>query len=159
MYAENIIDQENHTVSKILSSKELFAIDGRQLTLRVSKVVQRHLHVLFNLIELLGDKKINDITSFRIKETFESIEQPHLLAERATTLLAAVWEDGPIPLDLDKELSVFGCWNMHRGPISKILATLTGVLRNRARRQGKKQSHEALDEEWWETDDVPVDFQ
>lgn len=46
-----------------------------------------------------------------------------------------MWELAPMPQDLHKDLSSFGCWNIHRGPINKIFACLTGVLRNRVRYQ------------------------
>jgi hypothetical protein len=54
---------------------------------------------------------------------------------RITTLLAALRSDGPVPLDLDKDSSSFGCWGANRGPIDKILSTLTLVLQNRMRKQ------------------------
>lgn len=71
----------------------------------------------------------------RFKHTYDSTKQKYCIQEAVTARLAAVWQLAPMPLDLDQDLTTFGCWNIHRGPINKIFACLTGVLRNRVRNQ------------------------
>ena len=54
---------------------------------------------------------------------------------RLSTLLQACWHtftpEALRSLQLDQPLSIFGCWKEYEEPIHIILATLTGVLRNR----------------------------
>ena len=76
---------------------------------------------------------LSTLLYLRFKFTYDSEKQRDSIQERITVLLAAVWELAPIPTDLDTDLTSFGCWNPERGPINKILATLTHILRNRAK--------------------------
>lgn len=64
--------------------------------------------------------------------------------KRFSDLLAAVWnlDDDAVISDLDVGMSTFGCWDIHRGPINQMLATFTGILRNRLKR--KKRAHDLM---------------
>ena len=55
--------------SKILSVKELFASDDantpKQGSLRLNKTAKAYCHSLFDLLELVGGKKVNNVDTYR----------------------------------------------------------------------------------------------
>jgi hypothetical protein len=138
-YAKKTFQQKTRPSEK-LSSKDLFASDGLTSTpnvsLKGSKIARTYCHDLFDLSELHEGKNTQDLSKVRFKQTYPSVKYKDRIQERIILLLSAIWGYNCVTtLELKRDLATFGCLDEHRGPINKILATLTAMLLERQQEQ------------------------